>query len=121
LLLVTVVFNRTSVTQQAETLAFITLAPFAFDVFDRRSVDPSAPDRPASRCGLWAALLVIPLGVSILRDHNLQGLAGEAVRYTSRLTEAFLGTLLVGVYLWLRRRRRGAWTVPPRSSDSVAT
>lgn len=116
------VFNRTSViTQQAETLAFITLAPFAFDVFDRRSVDPSAPDRPASPCGLWVALLVIPLGVSILRDHDLQGLAGEAVRYTSRLTEAFLGTLLVGVYLWLRRRTAGSLTVPPRSSDSVAT
>lgn len=114
LLLVTVVFNRTSViTQQAETLAFITLAPFAFDVFDRRSVDPSAPDRPASRCGLWAALLVIPLGVSILRDHDLQGLAGEAVRYTSRLTEAFLGTLLVGVYLWLRRRTAGSLDGPP--------
>lgn len=76
-------------------------------------MDAGAPDRPASRWGLWGALLVIPLTISILRDHDLQGLAGEAVRYTSRLTEAFLGTLLVGVYLWLRRRTAGSLDGPP--------
>ena len=49
-LLVTILANRTAViTQQAETLAFIALAPLAFDLGDRRSLDPGAPDRPGLR------------------------------------------------------------------------
>ena len=116
LLLVTILANRTAViTQQAETLAFITLAPLAFDLGDRRSLDPGAPDRPGLRRLTWAALLIIPVLISVLRDRAYEGLLGEVIRYSSRLTEAFLGTLMVLVYLWWRRRTPGAEPRLPRA------
>lgn len=84
-LLVTILANRTAViTQQAETLAFIALAPLAFDLGDRRSLDHGAPDRPGLRRLTWAALLIIPDLISVLRDRAYEGLLGEGIRYSSR-------------------------------------
>lgn len=114
LLTAIVVFNRTDfVTQQAESVVMVALAPLAFDVFDRLSLDPAAPATHALRAGFWVAMIAIPLFFSLLQDRAPSGLLGEFSVFGSRVTEAFFGTLLVLSYCALRpnapeRARRGS-------------
>lgn len=100
-------------TQQAESVVMVTLAPLDFDVFDRRSLDRAAQVRPALRAGFWVAMIAIPLFFSLLQDRAPSGLLGEFSVFGSRVTEAFFGTLLVLGYCALRpnapeRARRGS-------------
>ena len=101
LFVVVVAFESTAaVTDLAETFGLLILAPVAFDLVDRGILDPGA--RPGRRARLlWlAALVVVPVVLSVLEYQvGVDGVLGVAVRYGVRVTEAFVCLLLVEVYL----------------------
>ena len=108
-LVVIVLFNRTAaVTDLAEGLAILLLAPLAFDVVDRAILDPGATTSNRLR-GAWYALLVLaPLCFSLVEYHlGVGGLLGEVVRYAVRVTEAFVCLLLVELYFAVALGRTG--------------
>lgn len=108
-LAVVVVFNRTAgVTDLAETLGILVLAPVAFDLVDRGILDPSARTSEWSRWSWYALLVAVPVVLSVLEYRvGVDGLAGEVVRYGVRGTEAFVCLLLVELYLAVLLDRRG--------------
>ncbi len=122
-----VLFNRTgAVTDLAETLGVLVLAPVAFDLVDRRILDPSARNGWRQRVGWYAFLVVAPILLAVLQYQvGLAGLPGEAVRYGVRITEAFVCLLLVELYLTagLRRTDRpaapGAEPAPAPATSGV--
>lgn len=97
--LIIVIFNRTElITNQAESLVFIMLAPISFDIADPTILDRRAQDRPMPRV-VWMVLLVlIPLAFAVLDRVSLGGMAEEIARYGRRPTEAFLGLFLLHLY-----------------------
>ena len=97
---VIVVGQRTqAITDLAETLGMLMLAPIGFDVVDRGILDPKARTSTALRYGWYAFLVVAPIAFSVL-EHGIgfEGAIGEATRYAVRIHEAFLFMLLVELY-----------------------
>ena len=101
LLAAIVVFNRTAVvTDLAETLVFLLLAPIGFDLIDKGILDPEAETSPPLRYTWYAALVVAPIVFSILEYQiGFSGLLGEATRYAVRPAEAFIFMLVIELYL----------------------
>jgi hypothetical protein len=94
------------------------LGPLAFDLFDRRILDRSAPDRPGLRLGwvlsLAAAWFVLWRLAKLVRP-DLSGPIDYGIDYGYRAAEAYWGILLVHVYFsywlgrsWLDRRPNAA-------------
>jgi hypothetical protein len=80
----------------AEMLAAVVLAPLAFDVVDRRTLDPDARSRDGLRYAWYVFLVALPGIFSVTRGT-------EVGRYGSRCTEAFLFLLLAEGYLAVYR------------------
>jgi hypothetical protein len=118
LLVVVIAFESTAaVTDLAETFGLLILAPLAFDLVDREILDPRA--RTAGRVRLlWlAALVVVPVVLSVLEYKvGVDGVLGVAVRYGVRVTEAFVCLLLVEVYLALVLARPGRHRAAERAA-----
>ncbi len=108
LLMIVVFFNTGWVLDQSEDLVMLLLGPLAFDLFDRRILDRSAPDRPGLRLGwvlsLAAAWFVLWRLAKMVRP-DLSGPFDYTVDYGYRAAEAYWGILLVHVYFsyWLGR------------------
>jgi hypothetical protein len=119
-LAVIVVFFKTGwVLDQAEDLVMIMLGPVAFDLFDRRILDRSAPDNKRLRAGwvvaLVAAWFVLWRLAKVVRP-DLHGPVDYGIDYGYRAAEAYWGIWLVHVYFsyWLGR----AWLDrTPNSAD----
>ncbi len=113
-LLVVVAGNRTAViTELAETLAALMLAPVAFDIVDRGILDPDATTSPRLRYAWYAALVAVPIGFSVLQyGLDLGGTAGDVTRFGVRLAEMFICVLVLELWftvgLGRTGRRRGA-------------
>jgi hypothetical protein len=108
-LLIVVALNRTSaVTDLAETLGVLLLAPLAFDVVDRGILDPTAVVRSRARIAWYSLLVVAPVCFSLLQYQvGVDGVLGEAIRYSVRITEAFVCLLVVELYFAVGLGRRG--------------
>lgn len=106
-LLAVIAFNRTgAVTDLAETLGVLVLAPIAFDIVDRGILDPTAATSARVRTAWYAFLVLAPVAFSVLEYQvGVTGLLGEALRYAVRITEAFVCLLLVGLYVTALRGR----------------
>jgi hypothetical protein len=100
MLAVIVVGQRTqAITDLAETLGMLVLAPIGFDAVDRGILDPKAHTSTALRYGWYAFLVVTPIAFSVLEyGIGFEGAIGEATRYAVRVYEAFLFMLLVELY-----------------------
>jgi hypothetical protein len=97
-------------THLAEGVVMLILAPIAFDVTDRRILQPDRPS-PLRVWLAWWLLLVLLLALfSVLRDTHL-GPVEAAARYMTRAQEAFVGMLVLEIYFAIRRSR---WLNPAR-------
>lgn len=121
-LVVVVVLNRTPlVTDLAETLGVLILAPLAFDVVDRGILDPGARTSARRRSAWYGLLVVVPLGLSVLEyGVGVTGFAGEAVRYGVRITEAFVCLLIVELYFAVALGRTGRGSTPVSRSAALS-
>jgi hypothetical protein len=127
LLLMVALHNAGWVLDQLEDLVMIMLAPLAFDLFDRRILDRSAPDRPGLRLGWCAALGVgwfVLWRLAALVRPDLHGPVDYTIDWGYRAAEAYWGILLIHVYFsywlgrsWLDREPNAA---DPRLEPSVA-
>jgi hypothetical protein len=99
-LAVTVAFNHTAViTDLAETLGMLILAPIGFDLIDRKILRPDAAVRAVTLVAWYALLVGAPIALSVLQyDIGFGGLFGQFTRYGVRIAESFLFMLLIGVY-----------------------
>ncbi|MGY1825721.1 MULTISPECIES: hypothetical protein [unclassified Blastococcus] len=119
-LVLVVAFNRTGVvTDLAEALGVLVLAPVAFDVVDRGILDPAGRTSAVRRAAWYGALVVTPVLLTVLQQVGLPGVAGEAVRYGVRITEAFVCLLLVQLWFAVLLRRTGR-ADPPAGAPVVA-
>jgi hypothetical protein len=109
ILVVVVAWNRTgTVTDLAETLGVLLLAPLAFDLVDRAILDPTAGPADRLRAGWYLFLVAAPLAFSLLEYRlGVDGVLGEAVRYAVRCTEAFVFLLAVQIYFAIALGRSG--------------
>jgi len=99
-----VLASRTAlVTDLAEGLAMLVLVPVGLDLVDRAVLDPSERTSPVPRWSWYAFLVVAPLCISVL----FGAVGGEALRYAVRVQEAFVGCLLVELYLAVCLGRTG--------------
>lgn len=102
----------------AEGLAMLVLVPIGVDIVDRALLDPAARTADILRWGWYAVLVVAPTVVALLHG-QLGGALGHAVDYTARVQEAFVGILLVELYLAVgvghgeRRRQHRAEAAGP--------
>jgi hypothetical protein len=106
-----VIFEQTAtVTDAAETFGILILAPIGFDLVDRGILEPAARTSPRVRWSWYAALVVVPIVLSVLEYQvGVSGVFGTAVRYGVRVTEAFVCLLLLELYFavglgWTGRR-----------------
>lgn len=105
LLLILLAFHSAIVTRGSEMLAMLVLVPLGLDVIDRRILQPSA-DTSAALLWSWCLLLIgAPVLLSVVLRGAFPGVLGRAVGYAVGLQEAWLGLLLVHLYLALRRAR----------------
>ena len=132
--LIVVFYHTDLVLDQAEDLVMIMLGPVAFDLFDRRILDRSAPDRPGLRLGwcvsLVAAALVFWKLAAIVRP-DLAGPIDYGIDYAYRAAEAYWGILLVHIYFsywmgrsWLDRKPNAAdpaLASPPNGQEPAQT
>lgn len=93
-----------SVTDLAEVLGVLLLAPIALDLVDRAILDGSARPSPRLRSGWYAFLVAAPVLFSVL-EYRV-GVGGGALRYAVRITEAFVCLLLVELYFAVTPPRR---------------
>jgi hypothetical protein len=93
-----------TVTDLAEVLGVLALAPIGLDLVDRAVLDPAARPSPRLRYGWYAFLVVAPIVFSVL-EYRV-GAGGAAVRYAVRITEAFVCLLLVELYFAVLLGRR---------------
>lgn len=109
-LAIVVIGHRTEVvTDLAETLGVLLLAPIALDIVDRGILDPTAVTDEHQRWGWYAFLVAAPVMFSVLQyGLDLKGTGGEATRYAVRLAEAFLSVLAVELYFAVGLGRTGA-------------
>lgn len=97
LLLVLLASGTTLVTDLAEGLVMLVLAPLGLDLVDRCVLEPDRP--PVAARWVWYAFLVVaPLTISLLEGH-VGGAGGTALRYAVRVQESFVGVLIAEVYL----------------------
>ncbi|GAA2604882.1 hypothetical protein SMC26_11365 [Actinomadura fulvescens] len=102
------------VTDMAEALAVLLLAPVALDVFDRRRLDPAAPARRARRIGWFVFLVVAPIVLHVLAYRvGLSGVAGDVVRYGVRFYEAFIFLLIFQGFFAIVAQRAGRESAEP--------
>jgi hypothetical protein len=92
------------VTDLAEVLGVLVLAPIGLDLVDRAILDGSARPSPRLRCGWYAFLVAAPVLFSVL-EYRV-GVGGGALRYAVRITEAFVCLLLVELYFAVTPPRR---------------
>ncbi len=113
-LFVTVAANRTAiVTELAETLAALILAPVAFDIVDRGILEPDAPTSRRLRYGWYAVLVAVPIAFSVLEyGLHLSGAAGEVTRFGVRLAEMFICVLVIEIYFSVGLGRVGRERTP---------
>jgi hypothetical protein len=99
-LAVIVLGERTqAVTDLAEMLAVLVLAPIALDLVDPAILDPAAHAASGRRYAWYALLVLAPLTFSVLEYHvGVTGAFGDVIRYAVRVTEAFLCLLLLELY-----------------------
>lgn len=123
LFVVVVAFESTAaVTDLAETFGILILAPIAFDLVDRGILDPEARTTPRSRWLWYAALVAVPIALSVLEYQvGVDGVPGVAVRYGVRVTEAFVCLLLVELYLAVGLGRTGRRSAPASSLSAGST
>jgi len=117
LAIIVIGFDLTFVLQQSENLVWVMLAPIAFDVVDRRILDPSAEDRPRLRIA-WCASLVaawlVAWQVATAMRPDIVGPLEFAVDYAHRASEVYWGLLLIHLYFsywlgWVRRTGTGSF------------
>jgi hypothetical protein len=94
------------VTNLAEGIVMLILAPVAFDVTDRGILQPDRPSPLRLRQAWWALLLILPVLFILVRHAHVGGTAGAAVYYATRVQEAFVGMLLLELYFAIRRSGR---------------
>ena len=92
------------VTDLAEVLGVLVLAPIGLDLVDRAILDGSARPSPRLRSGWYAFLVAAPVLFSVL-EYRV-GVGGGALRYAVRITEAFVCLLLVELYFAVTPPRR---------------
>ncbi|MFG2005618.1 hypothetical protein ACGFNU_41370 [Spirillospora sp. NPDC048911] len=114
------------VTDMAEALAVLLLAPLALDVFDRRVLDPAAPAARTRRIGWFAFLIVAPVVLHVLAYRiGLSGIPGDVVRYAVRFYEAFIFLLIFQLFFAVvtpRRARKSTGSpVEDRSRTAAQT
>lgn len=95
------------VTRLAETLVMLLLVPLALDVVDRGVLEPGARTSPRLRWGWYAALLLAPVVIAGLHRAGLPGALDSAVAYGARAQEAFVGVLVLSLYLAVGLGRTG--------------
>jgi hypothetical protein len=106
------------VTDLAETLGALVLAPIGFDVVDRGILDLHAPTSARLRYGWYTLLVVTPIAFSVLQYAvGVSGVAGEVTRYGVRIAEAFLCMLLVELYFAVGLGRTGVEHRHPVAQD----
>jgi hypothetical protein len=106
------------VTDLAETLGALVLAPIGFDVVDRGILDLHAPTSARLRYGWYTLLVVTPIAFSVLEYAvGVSGVAGEVTRYGVRIAEAFLCMLLVELYFAVGLGRTGVEHRHPVAQD----
>ncbi|MEX2203022.1 MAG: hypothetical protein WD965_02925 [Actinomycetota bacterium] len=108
--LAVIVFGQRTqvVTDLAETLGVLVLAPIGFDIVDRGILDPRAVTSTRLRYAWYAILVITPIAFSVLEyGVGLSGVAGEVTRYAVRIAEAFLFMLLVEMYFAMGLGRTG--------------
>jgi hypothetical protein len=122
LLLMIVLHDAGWVLDQLEDLVMIMLAPLAFDLFDRRILDRSAPDRPGLRLGWCVGLVAVWFALwrlaAVVRP-DLHGPVDHTIDWGYRAAEAYWGILLIHVHFsyWLGR----SWLDrAPNAADPVA-
>ncbi|MGZ5400232.1 MAG: hypothetical protein ACXWDM_09475 [Nocardioides sp.] len=116
-------FQFELVFKQSESLVALMLAPLAFDVFDRKILDPEAEERPhllLAWCVLLAGLWLPAWRAANAVRPELTNPLEHAIDYAHRASEAYWGLLFVTLYFsyWLgkdwsarvdaRHRRDGA-------------
>jgi hypothetical protein len=108
LILIVILFHTGWVLDQSEDLLMIMLGPLAFDLFDRRILDRSAPDDRRLRLG-WVVALMMAWFVlwrlaKVVRP-DLHGPVDYTIDYGYRAAEAYWGIWLIHVYFsyWLGR------------------
>jgi len=82
----------------AEAWIVIVLVPLAFDVFDRRVLDNSAPVAHLRRLAWMAFLIVVLLLAEVLEGHLGHGHVEGIRDYIQRANEAFIALLLVHAF-----------------------
>lgn len=100
LLLIAAASGTVLVTELAEGLAVLVLAPVGLDLVDRGVLQPGARSSDAVRWSWYAFLLLAPVAVAVAAAPDATG----ALRYAERLQEAFLGLLVAQVHLATRPR-----------------
>ena len=104
LLVILVASGTTLVTDLAEGVVMLVLAPLGLDVVDRVVLEPERRVLPAR--WVWYAFLLVTPAVIALLEGKLGGVLGDVVRYTERVQESFVGVLLVELYLAVVLLRR---------------
>ena len=114
LLLVLVASGTGLVTDLAEGLGILVLAPIGLDVVDRVVLDRERREPVPQRWPWYAFLVVAPALIALAGRPG--GAAGTALRYAERVQESFVGVLLLEVYLVLvlvlAARRKGRARTP---------
>jgi hypothetical protein len=97
------------VTDLAEMLGALVLAPIAFDVVDRGILDADAPTSTPLRYGWYVVLVATPVVFTVLQYgvSGVSGVVGEVTRYGVRIAEAFLCLLVVELYFAVGLGRTG--------------
>jgi hypothetical protein len=110
------------ITDLAETLGLLFLAPIGLDLVDRGILDSSAVTSVRARWSWYGFLFVAPLVFSVL-EYGVKvrgGALGELVRYTVRPTEAFICMFLIGLYFAVVLGRTGAVTEATPAAGAIS-
>jgi hypothetical protein len=103
-------------TDLAETFGMLMLAPIAFDAVDRSILQPSEYTRPSVRYGWYAAMIVLPITMTVLEyEVGVGGLLGQITRYGVRIHESFIAMFLLEIYFVVVLGRAGD---RPRPADT---
>lgn len=89
----------TLVTRLAEALGMLLLVPLGLDLVDRGILQPGVATALRRRLCWYALLLLVPTAIALLHWADLGGPVGATVDYAERMQEAFVGVLLIEVYL----------------------
>jgi hypothetical protein len=90
------------VVKAPELLAMLLLVPVGLDVVDRRILQPAAASRRVVRWSWYTLLLLAPLVLSLILRDTFTGRTEHVIDYAINAQEAWLGVLLVQLYLAAR-------------------